>query len=282
MRRRVEAHQFTWRRTFAAPSPTDDPRGWPWTSAWDIIVAVPHEITTEALVLRRFDTGEADRVVWLLTPGRGRLSAFAAAARKSQRRFAGALEPFTRLSVQLTPPTRGDLWRFVDAQVLDGHASLRDSLEAMACASAASELTAALAVEGDGRHGPRGLYEILLAYLRALVSGPLPNDLYRFVFLALQAAGLRPSFSACVRCGQTAASEGEYFDPAEGGRLCGCCRPRTATAARVSSGLLCALQAFELGTAECPSEGRALLWSYAQHQLGKEVKSLSFLRELGL
>src|SRR5271170_88315 len=92
-------------------------------------------LTTEALILRRIDTGETDRVVWLLTPDRGRLSAFAAGARASKRRFAGALEPFTHLSVELTPPRQGDLWRLVDVQTLDAHLTLRGSLDAMACAS---------------------------------------------------------------------------------------------------------------------------------------------------
>ena len=46
----------------------------------------------EALVLSTVDFGEADRIVTLFTRGHGRLSAFAAGARKSKRRFAGALE----------------------------------------------------------------------------------------------------------------------------------------------------------------------------------------------
>ena len=51
----------------------------------------------EAVVLASVDYGEADRVVTLFTRGRGRLTAFAAGARKSKRRFAGALELGTHL-----------------------------------------------------------------------------------------------------------------------------------------------------------------------------------------
>ncbi|HEX7488511.1 MAG TPA: DNA repair protein RecO, partial [Anaeromyxobacteraceae bacterium] len=47
------------------------------------------------VVLRTVDYGESDRVVTLLTAERGKVSAFARAARASRRRFGGALEHFT-------------------------------------------------------------------------------------------------------------------------------------------------------------------------------------------
>jgi DNA repair protein RecO (recombination protein O) len=240
-------------------------------------------LATDALILRRIDTGEADRIVWLLTPDRGRLSAFAAGARASRRRFGGALESFTHLSVELTPPQRGELWRLVDAQILDAHASLRESLNAMACASAASELMAALAVEGGAHRGHSGHYEVLLAYLRALAHRPMvASDLYRFLLLALETSGVRPMLTKCARCGRSEATPAEHFDPSEGGRLCGECRPRAPGVRPLASPLLQALRSFEAGQAECSSEARALLWDYTQHHLGKPIKSLGLLRELGL
>ena len=237
-------------------------------------------------MLRRFDTGEADRVVWLLTPDRGRIAAFAASARRSQRRFGGAIEPFTLISAQLTAPTRGDLFRLLDAQVLDAHAGIRASLEATACGSVACELIATLAVENGAQHGtgpsPAGHYEVLLAYLRRLSRQPAAaDDLYRLLLMALDVSGLRPRFTTCARCGRADLTGHEWFDASEGGRLCESCRPRGPGARPLSSALLTALRAFETGAAECPLEGRALLWEYTQHQLGRPVKSLSLLQELG-
>src|SRR5262249_37282659 len=55
----------------------------------------------EALVLGTLDYGDADRMVTLLTRSGGKLTAFAAGARKSRRRFAGALEPGTVLRARL-------------------------------------------------------------------------------------------------------------------------------------------------------------------------------------
>src|SRR3954471_11141107 len=98
----------------------------------------------EALVLASVDYGEADRVVTLFTRGRGRLTAFANGARKSKRRFAGALELGTCLKVQLVQRA-GDTYRLDGADILDSFFALRDDLprisRAMYCLELCRELT---------------------------------------------------------------------------------------------------------------------------------------------
>jgi DNA repair protein RecO (recombination protein O) len=244
------------------------------------------ELRSEALVLRRFDYGEADRIVWLILPGRGRLAAFAAGARKSKRRFAGALEPFARLSVRLTPPRRGDLFRLAEAEVLEIHEPLRQSLEALASASSACELVAAFCPEA---HAPPGgdLYIPLLGYLRALTrSGVRPNDFYRFLLLGLEAAGLRPKLSHCARCHQSTGSGRTHFDAAEGGFLCERCPPRFSSAVALSAETADALREIESGdgepSAKRPTQARELLLGYAQHHAGRAMKSFELLRDVGL
>ncbi|MCB9507630.1 MAG: recombination protein O N-terminal domain-containing protein [Myxococcales bacterium] len=58
-------------------------------------------LESEALVLRTRDFGEADRIVTLLTPTLGKLSAFARGSRKSTRSFRGGLGVFATLSAKL-------------------------------------------------------------------------------------------------------------------------------------------------------------------------------------
>jgi len=60
--------------------------------------------TADALVLRTYKLGEADRIVVFLTRDRGKKRGVARGARKSVRRFGGALEPLTR---------REDLARYI-------------------------------------------------------------------------------------------------------------------------------------------------------------------------
>ena len=71
---------------------------------------------TEALVLRRTPYREADLVVTLFTAELGQVSALARAARKSQRRFGGSLEPFHTLQTELDEPSGAELMTLRTAQ----------------------------------------------------------------------------------------------------------------------------------------------------------------------
>ncbi len=56
---------------------------------------------TEAILLRAVDIGEMDRIVHLLTPDHGRVTAMAKSARKSVKRFPGTLDLMNHLDVEL-------------------------------------------------------------------------------------------------------------------------------------------------------------------------------------
>lgn len=62
----------------------------------------PHVYTTDALILKRMDYGEADRILTLFTPGRGKIKAIAKGARRTTSRIAGHVELFTRSQLQLS------------------------------------------------------------------------------------------------------------------------------------------------------------------------------------
>ena len=99
---------------------------------------IPRRYTTEAIVLSRFDLGEADRVLTLITPTGGKLKAIAKGVRRPTSRLGGSLEPFAELTVALA---RGRTFDVV-TQVSVGHAwlRLRDSLESAATAWYLAEL----------------------------------------------------------------------------------------------------------------------------------------------
>src|SRR3954469_25355902 len=115
----------------------------------------------DAVVLSTVDYGEADRGVPLFTLGRGKLTAFAAGARKSKRRFAGALEPFTLVRAQLCE-RRGDTFRLDGVDVETGFYAVRDDLpriaRALYCVELCRELTR------DREPHPQ-LFSLLVEYL---------------------------------------------------------------------------------------------------------------------
>src|SRR5918995_745200 len=77
----------------------------------------PRRYTTEAIVLSRFDLGEADRVLTLITPAGGKLKAIAKGVRRTTSRLGGSLEPFAELTVALA---RGRAYELLDAGMAPG------------------------------------------------------------------------------------------------------------------------------------------------------------------
>src|SRR5215213_5054728 len=63
-------------------------------------VPIPRRYTTDAIVLSRFDLGEADRVLTLITPTGGKLKAIAKGIRRPTSRLGGSLEPFAWLHLR--------------------------------------------------------------------------------------------------------------------------------------------------------------------------------------
>src|SRR4029450_5523475 len=95
-------------------------------------VPIPRRYTTDAIVLSRFDLGEADRVLTLITPGGGKLKGIAKGGRRPPCGRGGSRERFAELTGALA---RGRTFDVV-TQVSVGHAwlNLRDSLESAATA----------------------------------------------------------------------------------------------------------------------------------------------------
>src|SRR4051794_34763090 len=151
-----------------------------------------------ALVLGTVDYGEADRIVTLFTEGRGKLSAFAANARKSKRRFAGALEPFTLIRAQLVE-RRGTTIHLGSADIERGFYSTRDDLPRVARALYCMELCRELVREQEAHEQ---LFYTAISFLDQLehqVAGP--TSLIAFELAALAQAGLMPRFDSCALCG---------------------------------------------------------------------------------
>src|SRR3977135_4243013 len=103
-------------------------------------------VKTEAVVLRSMRYGEADRILHLYTPHRGRVSAIAKGVRRARSRFGGRLEPYFRLNIELHEG-RGELLTVTGAQTVDGYARLRGDGRALGAAARAG-------AAGGGRFEP--------------------------------------------------------------------------------------------------------------------------------
>jgi len=181
---------------------------------------VSGSLKTEGIVLRSLRYGEADRILHLYTPDRGRVSAIAKGVRRAKSRFGGRLEPFFRLNLVLYEG-RSDLLTVTSAETLAGHPRLREDAAALDGAARACEAVARVFDDGDPH---RGVYHLLaneLALLNGDVARAGRSNALAFRLKLLLAAGFAPQLAACASCGEAEHLMG--FSGAAGGVVCASC-----------------------------------------------------------
>lgn len=151
-----------------------------------------------ALVLRATRYRDADLLVELFAAQSGRVTVMARGARKSARRFGGALELGTRLRVELRRG-RGGRLSFASCDVERAPKAIRGDLDRINHLSFVLEV-ARLSVQ-PGEADPRG-YALVCAYLDALEEGPAVFErLVSWELAMLRHLGYGLRFDACVVTG---------------------------------------------------------------------------------
>ena len=245
------------------------------------------QYNTPALVARIVNYGEADRICALITRDHGKISVLARGARRSRKRFGGALSLFVIGDAAIKARTRGDL------SLLEHF----DSLEDLALAISGDVIKVAhgsylleLAREMWPEDQPeQGAFELLCAALRALAGHqPSPPLLRAFELQFLAAMGLTPCLDRCVACGEKPDDDGPtLFNLHRGGILCNRCDPHgwplspKARCYLLNQGRIpmeeAAAATPEVQTAR---EARDLMLDVVRHHLGKDLKSLEFIMKL--
>jgi DNA repair protein RecO (recombination protein O) len=177
-------------------------------------------LKTEAVVLRSMRYGEADRILHLYTPTRGRISAIAKGVRKTRSRFGGRLEPFFHLRLVLHEG-RSDLLTVTSAETVSPHARLREGGATLDAAARACDAVNRLFGEAEPSEP---VWFLLVNELGLLERDPRhaghANQL-AFRLKLLVAAGFAPQLSACAACGEPEHLVG--FSGAAGGVVCASC-----------------------------------------------------------
>ncbi len=169
------------------------------------------------VVLRTIRLGEADRIVTLLTEGRGKVRAVAKGVRKTKSRFGSRLEPISHVALQLYEGRELDT--VTQAESIDHFRPIREDLERVSRATALLEVADQVAQEGE----PNGaLYRMLVGALRSLAAHSSPLLVTGFYWKLLSQEGFHPMLDECASCG----NDGPFvaFDLTEGGVLCRTCR----------------------------------------------------------
>ncbi len=231
----------------------------------------------QGIVLRSYKLGEADRIVHLLSPARGKVRGVAKGVRRPGSRFGGRLEPFSHVDAQLYVG-RSELETITQVELLTSFAEVRDDWVASACGQAMVE--AADRVAQPQERSTR-LFLLLLDGLRALRSrsaGPAAT-LDAYLLRLADVAGYGVSLDSCASCG--AAGPHSVLHLAAGGALCTRCAPADSqplppeTWARLRSLAAGPWDALDTAGHDDATRRRAgaLVHSYLTYHLGKPLVS---------
>ena len=176
----------------------------------------------EAIVLKQFDLGEADKIITFYSKERGKIRAVARRVRKTNSRLSGLVQPFNYLFVKIYRGSSLDKINQVTGKY--SFSSLRDDLSRMAYATYMAELVEKVGMEDDANPP---LFSLLLSTFHKLTEleekkYPYLNLTFRLRILAL--TGFKPELKHCVSCGQElSVMTRNMFDIAGGGILCSSC-----------------------------------------------------------
>ena len=239
----------------------------------------PERFVTCGLVLRETVTRDADKILTVLTPDRGRLSVIARGARRKGSRVAAACQLLAYSEMTLYEKGR---WTMLDAadpiELFDG---LRQDLTALSLAAYFAELTEAVS-DGSGDVLP-----LLLNALYALSALKKPPQLVKpaFQFRLMALAGYEPMADGCALCGAPQ-PENPMLDVVHGGK----CREKGGLSLPLTASGLAALRYVLYGdprrlySFSLPPEGlRALNHAadaYVSAQLERSFRTLDYYKTI--
>lgn len=165
--------------------------------------------SADALILRTYKLGEADRIVVFLTRDRGKKRGVAKGARRPKSKFVGALEPLTSARVAYFEKERRELVNLNYSEPSRSALS-NGTIETLGCAAYFAELIDEWAAES---HEDERLYRLGASMVEALVSGVPPEPLSRyFEYWLLSLQGVYPP--AAVRAEKLSAEAVRFLEAA--------------------------------------------------------------------
>lgn len=229
--------------------------------------------TTQAIVLRRSDYREHDRVLTLLTPARGRVDVSARGCRRPKSPLLAASELFSMGEYVLFQGKGHEM--VTSCELQDSFYPLRQDVDklAHACLMLVAADSAAQPEEPAG-----SLYILLARSLARLAYGSLDAAAVSAAFLVhfIGLLGYRPQLDACVHCGKARpANAAGYLDAAAGGIACTACRGSLGPGMRLEGEALCWIaQVQSQGIDRTPPLAQpplAALVRYTEHYLDRKL-----------
>lgn len=243
----------------------------------------------DAIILRRSDFGEADRLLTVFSAAQGKLRLLAKGARKTQSRKAGHIELFMHSTLQVASGRNFGI--ITQAEGVEAFRDLREDLDKVSHAYYVVELIDKFSEENDPQYP---IFELLVRTMARLTEGNAEQQFMALRFFELRLlslSGYQPQLHFCLSCGnKIEAVDNNYFSIPEGGMFCHTCGETHSQAEAISLATLKVLRFMQTYTWEkvanlqlSPStqyDVETLLLRYLTFTLERGLKSVTFLKKL--
>ena len=172
---------------------------------------------SEAIVLRTYSLREADLLVTLFTRLEGKVHGVARSAKKSRRRFGGALEPLTYVRAFYDVRERQELSRLDSCDVLESPLASEVSYPRALALGHIAELLDELLPDHEANDA---IFRLTLSVLRALPGPEIWMPITYFELWMTRLVGFLPELNECVVCGRNLNGSRAYFHALADGLMC--------------------------------------------------------------
>ena len=249
------------------------------------------DYSTQATILRTIDYGDSDKIVTLFTLRYGKMVAVAKGAKKSLKRFGGALELFSLVNVVWSRTNRKGLPILKEATVIEPFDRIRTDIVKTAYACLWSELIYKWMEEGQ-KHYPS--FELLTHVFSCLDKDENDDDLLSILFQAkfLALCGFSPNLERCSVCQKPLDNFSEQsisFSFKKGGIVCLECPGREDDTSLTKGTIKQLLWVFNTPldkalrircSEDSKAEANRFIEAFVTYCFDRELKSLQFLRNI--
>ncbi len=172
---------------------------------------------SEAIILRSYPLREADLLVTLFTRAEGKVHGVARSAKKSKRRFGGALEPLTWVRAYYDDREGRELARLDSCEVLESPLAFEVSYPRAVALGHVAELLDELLPD---REANDAVFRLALSVLAALRGSDVWMPVTYFELWMTRLMGYLPDLSECLACGRTLNGSRAYFHALADGLMC--------------------------------------------------------------
>jgi DNA repair protein RecO (recombination protein O) len=172
---------------------------------------------SEAIVLRTYPLREADLLVTLFTRVEGKVRGVARSAKKSKRRFGGALEPLTYVRAFYDVKEGQDLARLDSCEVLESPMASEVSYARAVALGHIAELLDELLPD---REANDAIFRLTLSVLHVLTGPEVWMPVTYFELWLTRLVGFLPELTECTVCGRSLNGSRAYFHALADGLMC--------------------------------------------------------------